>query len=87
MEPCNSLLSCGTQEAHDFHVVIRTFFRAEAAGNLLLHLAESDGTFRFVIGKRHLPIPGEKQNIPLLVPQALQKTDDFPFRNAPTLPR
>lgn len=67
-------------------IFIRTLFRAEAAGNLLLHFAESDRAFRFVVGKRHLPIPGEKQNVFLVIPQALQKTDYFPFRNTSTLP-
>ena len=52
----HSVLFGGADKAHDLHVVLGTLCRAEAAGNLLLDFAETDGSLRFIIGEGDRPV-------------------------------
>ena len=52
----HSVLFGGADKAHDLHVVLGTLYRAEAAGNLLLDFAETDGSLRFIIGEGNHPV-------------------------------
>lgn len=61
-----------TDKAHDLHIVLCPFFGSEATGNLLLYLAETDGSFYFIIGERDRPISRKAQNIPPVIAQSLQ---------------
>ena len=82
----HSVLLGSADKAHDLHIVLGTFYRAEAAGNLLLVFAETDGSLRFIIGEGDRPVRGKAQNIPLVVPQPLQQAQDLAFSGASTLP-
>ena len=50
------MLLGSADKAHDLHIVLGTFYRAEAAGNLLLVFAETDGFLRFIIGEGDRPV-------------------------------
>ena len=80
------MLFGGADKAHDLHIVLGTLYRAEAAGNLLLDFAETDGPLRFIIGEGDRPVRGKAQNILLVVLQPLQQAQNLALSGTSTLP-
>ena len=76
----------GSPASHDLHVGLRAFLRSEAAGDLLLHLTETDTPFCFVICERNPPVGGKSENIPFIVLEPFQQTVHFPLFGESRLP-
>ena len=73
--------------AHDPHEAVCPSLCAEATGNLLLHLGESDAAFSLIVCKRYRPIRGKSQDVSFIVSEPFQQASGFPFRLATTLAR
>lgn len=82
----HSVFSGCADKTHDLHIILRTFFCSEAAGNLLLYFAETDGSLCFIIGEGHCPIGCKAQNVPLVIAQPLQQAENLALSGASTLP-